>query len=144
MTAGGKRRRRPMEAAMPHAERTAFDEVEITMAIKENSAPVRGSGDFLKDMGYDDPEETRLKFTLANAIALAIEDRGMSQIEAASIAGIDQADVSQISNGAVAGRSIFSLMRVLTAFGKDISISIADSKSERGIIGAGMVADGDV
>lgn len=30
----------------------------------ENTPPVRGSGNFLKDRGYSDPTETRIKFDL--------------------------------------------------------------------------------
>ena len=40
------------------------------------SGPIIGSGDFLKDRGYLDPDEMRLKFALANEIALIIEERG--------------------------------------------------------------------
>ncbi len=104
------------------------------MTDKENSGPVRGSGDFLKDMGYADPEEMRVKFALANAIALEIEDRNLKQADVAKAAGISQADVSRIANGVVKDYSVFRLMRVLTALGKDIHIGISDASSERGRI----------
>ena len=37
---------------------------------------VRGSGDFFRDMGYRRTHVMRLRFSLANRIGLAIEDRG--------------------------------------------------------------------
>jgi predicted XRE-type DNA-binding protein len=104
------------------------------MVDKENTGPVRGSGNFLKDMGYEDPEEARVKFTLANNIALAIEDRRMTQAEAARAVGLAQSDISRIVNGLVKDYSVFRLMRVLTAFGKDISIGISDAAAEHGAI----------
>lgn len=110
------------------------------MIDKENSGPVRGSGDFLKDMGYEDPEEMRVKFALANTIALAIEDRELTQADAAKITGLAQPDVSRIVNGIVREYSVFRLMRVLTALGKDISIGITNSSAERGMI---MAADAE-
>ena len=104
------------------------------MTDKENSGPVRGSGDFLKDMGYSDPEEMRVKFALANMIALEIDDRHLKQAEVARTVGISQSDVSRIVNGVVKEYSIFRLMRVLTALGKDVSIGVSDATSERGMI----------
>jgi predicted XRE-type DNA-binding protein len=104
------------------------------MIDRENTGPVHGSGDFLKDMGYEDPEEMRVKFALANNIAVAIEDRDLKQSEAAKITGLAQSDISRIVNGIVKDYSVFRLMRVLTALGKDISIGITNSTAERGLI----------
>jgi predicted XRE-type DNA-binding protein len=104
------------------------------MTDKENSDPVRGSGNFLKDMGYDNPDEMRIKFALANNIALAIEDRGLKQADAARITGLAQSDVSRIVNGVVKDYGVFRLMSALAALGKDISIGISDAASDHGMI----------
>jgi predicted XRE-type DNA-binding protein len=104
------------------------------MSDLKNTRPVHGSGDFLKDMGYADPDEMRVKFTLANNIALAIEDRGLKQADAAKITGLAQSDISRIVNGVVKEYAVFRLMRVLAALGKDISIGISNSGSEHGMI----------
>jgi predicted XRE-type DNA-binding protein len=106
------------------------------MTTKENSGPVRGSGDFLRDMGYDDPDEMRVKFTLANTIAMAIEQRHLKQAEVAKLTGLAQPDISRIVNGVVKDYSLIRLMRVLTALGKDVSIGISDASGGRGIIAA--------
>ena len=50
------------------------------MATNDNEQVTRGSGDFLKDMGYDNPDEMRVKFALANSIALTIEDLGLNHL----------------------------------------------------------------
>jgi predicted XRE-type DNA-binding protein len=106
------------------------------MTTKESSGPVRGSGDFLRDMGYDDPDEMRVKFTLANSIAMAIEQRRLKQAEVAKLTGLAQPDISRIVNGIVKDYSLIRLMRVLTALGKDVSIGISDASGGRGIIAA--------
>jgi hypothetical protein len=54
--------------------------LEIVMATNDNERVTRGSGDFLKDMGYDNPDEMRVKFALANSIALTIEDLGLNHL----------------------------------------------------------------
>ena len=106
------------------------------MTTKETSGPVRGSGDFLRDMGYEDPEEMRVKFTLANTIALAIEQHRLKQAEVAKLTGLAQPDISRIVNGIVKDYSLIRLMRVLTAIGKDVSIGISDTTAGRGTITA--------
>ena len=102
--------------------------------LHRQKQPVRGSGDFLKDMGYADPDEMRVKFTLANAIALAIEDHALTQDDAAKITGLAQSDVLRIVNGVVKEYAVFRLMRALAALGKDILIEISNSASEQGMI----------
>jgi predicted XRE-type DNA-binding protein len=106
------------------------------MTTKETSGPMRGSGDFLRDMGYDDPDEMRVKFTLANSIAMAIEQARLKQAEVAKLTGLAQPDISRIVNGIVKDYSLIRLMRVLTALGKDVSIGISDAAGGRGIIAA--------
>ena len=100
----------------------------------KESRPVLGSGDFLKDRGYLDPEEMRLKFALANEIALIIEERGLKQSEAAKTAELSQSDVSRIVNGIVKDYSVYRLMRVVTKLGKNVSIDFTDAKTGQGAI----------
>jgi predicted XRE-type DNA-binding protein len=104
------------------------------MSDKENKGPVRGSGDFLRDMAYENPDEMRVKFALANNIALTIEDRGLKQADAAKLAGLAQPDISRIVNGVVKDYAVFRLMSILASLGKDISIGISDASSGQGTI----------
>lgn len=80
-----------------------------------NDVVIRGSGDFLKDMGYQNPDEMREKFKLANAIACAIEDLGIAHAEAAATAHVTEADIDRIVRGCVKDRSAVDLGRVLRA-----------------------------
>jgi predicted XRE-type DNA-binding protein len=103
-------------------------------AKAKGSGPIVGSGDFLKDRGYLDPDEMRLKFALANEIALIIEERGLKQAEAAKVAELSQSDVSRIVNGIVRDYSVYRLMRIVTKLGKNVSIDFTDAKAEQGAI----------
>ena len=98
------------------------------------SGPIVGSGDFLKDRGYLDPDEMRLKFALANEIAFIIEERALKQTEAAQAAELSQSDVSRIVNGIVKDYSVYRLMRVVTKLGKNVSIDFTDAKAGQGAI----------
>jgi predicted XRE-type DNA-binding protein len=97
----------------------------------ENTAPVVGSGDFLRDRGYADPDEMRVKFYLANRIALVIEDQGLRQADVCDRTGLKQPDVSRIVNGAVSGFSVWRLLQVLKGLGQTVSISVRAADHER-------------
>jgi predicted XRE-type DNA-binding protein len=83
-----------------------------------------GSGDYLKDRGYADPAETHAKFFLANQIAVAVEELGLSQAGAAKMTGLKQPDVSRIVNGNVKEYSVWRLMTTLKALGYDMAIEV--------------------
>ncbi|UYO45739.1 helix-turn-helix domain-containing protein [Rhodopseudomonas palustris] len=69
----------------------------------------RGTGDFLHDMGYGNPDEMRAKFAIANKIALVIEDSGITEQQAAELMGIREGDVARIENGIVSEFSVDQL-----------------------------------
>jgi predicted XRE-type DNA-binding protein len=96
--------------------------------------PVVGSGDFLQDRGYQDPEEMRLKFALANEVALIVAERNLKQADVARIAEISQSDVSRIVNGVVKDYSVYRLMRVVTKLGRNVLIDFRDSGKAHGAI----------
>jgi len=93
-----------------------------------------GSGNYLKDRGYADPAEMRIKFLLSNEIALAIEDKALSQKAAAELTCLKQPDISRIANGNVGDYSVWRLMRTLSLLGKDIVIDIHQSSQQQGDI----------
>lgn len=89
----------------------------------EISEPVAGSGNFLADQGYPDPSEARVKFLLANRIALAMEDRGLRQADVCKLTGLAQPDVSRIVNGNVSGVSVWRLLQALKSVGERVTIT---------------------
>lgn len=95
-----------------------------------------GSRNYLKDRGYADPRGDA-KFLLSNEIALAIEDKALTQKEAAELTCLKQPDISRIANGNVGDYSVWRLMRTL--LGKDIVVDIHQSSHEQGDINANIV-----
>jgi predicted XRE-type DNA-binding protein len=96
----------------------------------ENTAPVVGSGNFLADRGYADPEEARVKFQLANQIALLMEDHDLRQADVCRLTGLKQPDVSKIVNGNVSGFSVWRLLQALKSLGQRVTISVAGPEDE--------------
>ena len=101
----------------------------------ENTPPVRGSGNFLKDRGYSDPTETRIKFDLVNLIRVIIESKKLRQIDVVALvgryapgAGISQPDISRILRGNVIGYSESRLIVILAALGNNVSIVVEPTK----------------
>ena len=96
----------------------------------ENTAPVVGSGNFLADRGYADPAEVRIKFRLANQIALLMEDHALRQADVCKLTGLKQPDVSKIVNGNVAGFSVWRLLQALKSLGQRVTISVEAPEDE--------------
>lgn len=90
--------------------------------------------DFLAEMGHEDPEEMRLKFSLASRIARIIDERDLRQNDAATLTGVPQPDVSKIVNGRVKGYSVWKLMKMAAALGQDVHVSLAAARADKGAI----------
>ena len=84
----------------------------------------RGSGNVFADLGLPNPEERLAKAQLAYAIQKAIDERGLTQREAAALMGIDQPKVSHILRGRLADFSTERLMNFLTGLGRDVEIVV--------------------
>lgn len=85
------------------------------MSDDDNDARV-GSGNFLKDRGYEDPDLTRRKFLTANGIGVMIEDLGVTRAEAAKIAGVSEALLDDIIDGSALEFDLQALELVWVAF----------------------------
>jgi predicted XRE-type DNA-binding protein len=83
-----------------------------------------GSGNVFADLGLPDAEELKAKSDLAIEIIRIIEDRGLTQAEAAEIMGVDQPKVSLLARGKLRGFSMERLYRFLNALGRDVEIVV--------------------
>lgn len=90
-----------------------------------------GSGNVFADLGLPTPEDELAKAQLATHIRQIVRRRRLTQVFAASIMGIDQPKVSALLNGRLANFSSDRLMRLLTALGQDVEISIKDKPRNR-------------
>ena len=69
-----------------------------------------GSGNVFADLGLPNPEERLTKARLASRIAQLIEDRSLTQTQAAAHLGIDQPKISNLLRGRLRGFSTDRLM----------------------------------
>ena len=103
----------------------------------ENTPPVRGSGNFLKDRGYTDPTETRIKFDLVTLIRTIVESKKLRQVDVVALvsryapgAGVSQPDISRILHGNVNGYSESRLIVILAALGNNVCIVVEPTRGQ--------------
>ena len=89
---------------------------------------VEGSGNVFVDIGIPEPDLALAKVRLAEAIDDAIQQRGLTQEEAAEIMGIDQGTVSRLVNERLDGFSLERMIRYLNALGNDLEIIVRPSE----------------
>ncbi|NNJ94249.1 MAG: XRE family transcriptional regulator [Halobacteria archaeon] len=86
----------------------------------------KSSGNVFADLGVKAPEEALVKARLAHVIADAINGRGLTQVEAAALLGIDQPKISRLVRGQLAGFTLDRLFRFVTLLGSDIEITVVE------------------
>lgn len=92
----------------------------------------KGSGNIFRDIGFSEERsaELLLKSSLLLALQETIKGRGWKQVEAAAQLGIDQAKVSKLLAGQMAGFSIERLVHLLSLLGQDVEVTVR--KAPRG------------
>ena len=86
----------------------------------------KSSGNVFADLGVKNPEEALVKARLAQVISDAVTVRGMTQVEAAELLGIDQPKISRLVRGQLAGFTIERLFRFVILLGGDIEITVIE------------------
>jgi predicted XRE-type DNA-binding protein len=89
-------------------------------------------GNIFETLGFPDAGELRAKAELVIQIIQIMEERGLKQVEAAEIMGIDQPKVSQLVHGRLDGFSMERLYRFLNALGMDVEIVVKPVPKSRG------------
>ena len=92
----------------------------------------KSSGNVFQDLGFSKEKsaELILKSSLLQALQETIKERRWKQIEAAARLGIDQAKVSKLLSGQMAGFSIERLVNFLSRLGQDVEVAVR--KASRG------------
>lgn len=100
----------------------------------------KGSGNLFRDLGFSETKsaELLLKSSLLQALQDTIKGRGWKQVEAAAQLGIDQAKVSKLLAGQMAGFSIERLVHFLASVGQDVEATVrsAHRGQKRGFVRA--------
>jgi predicted XRE-type DNA-binding protein len=103
------------------ARRSADHDDEIT----------RGTGNVFADLGHPDSTERQARLRLALALNRVLDQRSLTQAEAAKLLGVSQPKVSALRNYRLAGFSVERLMTFLTALDRDVRIVIRQKPRSR-------------
>ena len=111
------------------------------MPKTENSAVTVSSGNVFADLGLPNAEELGAKVRLCFVINRILEERGLTQVEAARVLGVNQPKVSALKGYKLEGFSVERLMHFATALEHDVVIEIrprakAARKAQILIVGA--------
>ena len=83
-----------------------------------------GGGNVYQDIGFSDAEERMAKARLALRIEAIIEERGLKQVEAAKILGINQPKISALMNGRLSGFAMERLIHFLNLLNQNVEIVV--------------------
>ena len=92
-------------------------------AYRDNKV-IRGTANVFADLGYPDAEERQAKLRLAYALNQVLDQREITQAEAAKVLAVTQPKVSALRHYKLAGFSVERLMTMLTALDRDVEIVI--------------------
>ncbi len=86
----------------------------------------KGSGNVFRDLGFSEGRSAQLilKSSLLQALQETIRDRAWKQVETAARLGIDQAKVSKLLAGQMAGFSVERLVHFLSVLGQDVEVTV--------------------
>ena len=90
-----------------------------------------GSGNVFADLDIAESREALAKAELAARIARTIAKLGLTQVRAAELLHVTQADVSDLVRGKLKGFSSERLIRFLNALGQDVAIVILEPRARR-------------
>ena len=91
----------------------------------------QGSGNVFADLDLPDAEELNAKAQIAYRICRILEERKLTQKEAAALLGIDQPKISSLRRGRLEGFSTDRLFRFLTALDRSIEIVIKPKENPK-------------
>jgi predicted XRE-type DNA-binding protein len=98
---------------------------------REDRAAYAGSKNVYADLGYENADEMLVKAQLVSKIAEIIQDKGLTQVEAAKLLGLTQPKISAMLRGRFRGFSERRLIDCLTSLGRDVQIVIKGSPERR-------------
>lgn len=84
----------------------------------------RNRGNIFSDLGLPDADAHMLKARVVIFIKALIEQRRLSQSEAAKLMGLAQPDVSKLLRGKFEGFSLERLLEFVRALGSDVEIKV--------------------
>ncbi len=84
----------------------------------------KGTSNVLTDLGFEDAAELSAKAALALELNGLLDERGLSQTEAATITGMTQPKVSQVRRYKLQNISLERLMQALVSLDRHVEIVV--------------------
>jgi uncharacterized protein (DUF433 family)/predicted XRE-type DNA-binding protein len=103
--------------------------------VSDQRRVTAGSGNVYADLGFADPD-------LARQIVRILDERKLTQVQAAAILGIDQPKVAALVNGRLGLFSTERLMRFLILLERDVAIAVSTHQSGRTSARIAVARDG--
>lgn len=94
------------------------------MRRKEDTSIRRGTKNVFADLGFPDAETHLLKAELMSRVQDILEERRLTQTEAAKITGVSQPDLSRMLKGRFRDVSVERIIRMLTKLGCEVDIVV--------------------
>ena len=96
----------------------------IRKVVHKKTRVTASMGNVFKDLGFRDSEAEMAKAQLAHRIVTVIEERELTQSQAARVLGVDQPGVSHLVRGDLKRFSMERLFRFLNSLGRDVEIVV--------------------
>jgi predicted XRE-type DNA-binding protein len=91
----------------------------------------KSSGNVYADLGYADSDDMLVKAQIVTKIAEIIEQRGLTQEQAAKVLRLTQPKISRLLRGQFRGISERRLLRCLTRLGRDVQVIVKRTPKRR-------------
>ena len=106
----------------------------MTTRTKKPVRVEKSSGNVFADLGLPQPEQELLKARLTLHIYRLIKARGLTQVEAGKLLGIQQPHVSALMRNRSGTFSVERLLAFLTALGQDMEITVKPTRKDQGAV----------
>ena len=91
----------------------------------------KSSGNVFADLGFPNADTHLLKAQLMSRVQDTLQDRKLTQTEAARVTGISQPDLSKMLRGQFRDVSVERIMRMLTKLGCEVDIVVKPQGRKR-------------
>ena len=103
---------------------------DLYLRVKINLEIIKGTDNIFADLGFDNPEEYKVKADLAMEINRIIKKRKLKQSDAAKIIDTTQVHVSKLKRGRLEGFSLERLIHFLNLLDRDVELVVKQKPSD--------------
>ncbi len=92
----------------------------------------RSSGNVFRDLGFadDEAENLRVRADLMISLSKLLEERGLTQAQAARLLGVTQPRISDLKRGKIQLFSVDSLIEMLGHAGAQVSVTVKQQRRQ--------------